>query len=98
MSGYNKINGDYASGNHHLLNEVLRGAWGYKGHVMSDWGAVPEWEYALKGLDQEIGLAAGSPLVQPRTMVLTPPGDLHGRWIDRGYLNNGRRPAQPRAA
>jgi beta-glucosidase len=56
MSGYNKINGDYASGNHHLLNGVLKGAWGYKGYVMSDWGAVPEWDYALKGLDQESGL------------------------------------------
>jgi beta-glucosidase len=56
MSGYNKINGEYASGNHHLLNEVLKGAWGYKGWVMSDWGAVPEWEYALKGLDQESGI------------------------------------------
>jgi beta-glucosidase len=55
MSGYNKINGEYASGNRHLLNEVLKGAWGYKGYVMSDWGAVPEWEYALKGLDQESG-------------------------------------------
>jgi beta-glucosidase len=56
MSGYNKINGAYASGNHHLLNEVLKGAWGYQGYVMSDWGAVPEWEYALKGLDQESGI------------------------------------------
>jgi beta-glucosidase len=56
MSGYNKINGDYASGNHHLLNEVLKGAWSYKGYVMSDWGAVPNWDYALKGLDQESGI------------------------------------------
>jgi beta-glucosidase len=56
MSGYNKINGEYASGNHHLLNEVLKDAWGYQGYVMSDWGAVPAWEYALKGLDQESGL------------------------------------------
>jgi beta-glucosidase len=56
MSGYNKINGEYASGNHHLLNDVLKGAWGYKGYVMSDWGAVPEWEYALRGLDQESGI------------------------------------------
>ena len=56
MSGYNKVNGEYVSGNHHLLNEVLKGAWGYKGYVMSDWGAVPEWDYALKGLDQESGI------------------------------------------
>jgi beta-glucosidase len=35
---------------------VLKGTWGYKGYVMSDWGAVPEWDYALKGLDQESGM------------------------------------------
>jgi beta-glucosidase len=56
MTAYNKINGEYASGNNHLLNDVLKGAWGYKGYVMSDWGAVPEWDYALKGLDQESGI------------------------------------------
>src|SRR5262245_33823460 len=56
MSGYNKINGAYASGNDQLLNGVLKDAWGYKGYVMSDWGAVPAWEYALHGLDQESGI------------------------------------------
>jgi beta-glucosidase len=56
MTGYNKINGEYASGNLSLLESVLKGAWGYKGYVMSDWGAVPEWNYALKGLDQESGI------------------------------------------
>jgi beta-glucosidase-like glycosyl hydrolase len=55
MSGYNKINGDYAGGNHYLITEVLKGAWGYQGWVMSDWGATPSWEFALKGLDQEAG-------------------------------------------
>jgi len=58
MTGYNKINGEYAGGNHHLLNEVLKGAWGYKGWVMSDWGATPDWSFALKGLDQESGAQA----------------------------------------
>src|SRR5512138_915681 len=58
MSGYNKINGEYAGGNHHLLNEVLKDTWGYKGWVMSDWGATPEWQFALKGLDQESGVQA----------------------------------------
>ena len=56
MSGYNKVNGEYLSGNQHLLTDVLKGAWGYQGYVMSDWGAVPEWDCALKGLDQESGI------------------------------------------
>jgi beta-glucosidase len=55
MTGYNKVNGVYAGGNGHLLQEVLKGAWGYEGWVMSDWGATPAWEFALHGLDQESG-------------------------------------------
>lgn len=56
MSGYNMINGDYAGGNNHLINDVLKGAWSYKGWVMSDWGATLNWDFALKGLDQESGV------------------------------------------
>src|SRR6516162_12398 len=56
MTGYNKINGDYAGGNSVLIQDVLKGAWGYPGWVMSDWGGTPSWEAALLGLDQESGL------------------------------------------
>jgi beta-glucosidase len=56
MSAYNKINGDYAGGNHTLLEGILKGAWHYPGWVMSDWGATPSWEFALAGLDQESGV------------------------------------------
>ncbi|MDT5119518.1 MAG: beta-glucosidase [Mycobacterium sp.] len=55
MTAYNKVNGDYASANGVLINDVLKGAWGYRGWVMSDWGATPGWECALHGLDQECG-------------------------------------------
>lgn len=57
MTGYNnKINGKYAGGNAVLLKDVLKGAWSYLGWVMSDWGATPSWEFALRGLDQESSL------------------------------------------
>ncbi len=55
MAAYNKVNGDHAAGNDALLNRVLKGAWGYPGWVMSDWGGTPGWECALGGLDQESG-------------------------------------------
>jgi beta-glucosidase len=55
MTGYNKVNGEYVGGNRHLIEDVLKGAWGYPGWVMSDWGATPSWEFALAGLDQESG-------------------------------------------
>lgn len=56
MSSYNKVNGEYTGGNSVLLQDILKGAWGYPGYVMSDWGATPDWEFALKGLDQESGV------------------------------------------
>ena len=55
MCGYNKVNGEADCGNNHLLNDVLKRDWGYKGWVMSDWGATQNWDFALKGLDQESG-------------------------------------------
>ncbi|OBH54932.1 glycoside hydrolase family 3 protein [Mycobacterium sp. E2479] len=55
MTAYNKINGEYAAANAVLINDVLKGAWGYRGWVMSDWGATPSWRCALAGLDQECG-------------------------------------------
>lgn len=55
MAAYNKVNGVYAAANGELINEVLKGAWGYRGWVMSDWGGTPGWECALGGLDQECG-------------------------------------------
>jgi beta-glucosidase len=56
MTAYNKVNGEYASRNDVLINDILKGQWGYLGWVMSDWGGTPSWECALNGLDQECGV------------------------------------------
>lgn len=37
MSSYNKLNGIYTQAHYGLLTSVLRGEWGYKGLVMTDW-------------------------------------------------------------
>ncbi|WP_093221114.1 beta-glucosidase [Sphingomonas sp. NFR15] len=55
MCAYNRVNGASACGNDTLLNGVLKHDWGYKGFVMSDWGAVHGLDFALKGLDQQSG-------------------------------------------
>jgi beta-glucosidase len=55
MCAYNVINGDHACDNDWALNQVLKRDWGYKGFVMSDWGAVPRLDAALHGLDQQSG-------------------------------------------
>lgn len=56
MCAYNKINGQYACENDALLNGVLKRDWGYRGWVMSDWGAVHTTVRAVaNGLDQQSG-------------------------------------------
>jgi beta-glucosidase len=54
MCSYNRVNGSYASNNDYLLNEVLRKQWGFKGMVMSDWGASHQVTDIAKGLDLEM--------------------------------------------
>ena len=40
MSSYNLINGQSATENVHVLDDILEKEWNYKGIVISDWGAV----------------------------------------------------------
>lgn len=42
MSSFNEIGGVPSTGNRWLLNDVLRGEWGFKGFVVSDWESIKE--------------------------------------------------------
>jgi beta-glucosidase len=56
MCSYNRVNGPYACENDYLLNQVLKRDWGFRGFVMSDWGATHSTVAAANnGLDQESG-------------------------------------------
>ena len=58
MSAYNKVNGEYCSENSHLLEEILREEWNFKGIVISDWGAEND---RVKGIenDHELEMPGG---------------------------------------
>lgn len=56
MCAYNRVNGAYACESDYLLNQVLKGDWGYRGYVMSDWGGTHSTiPAANNGLDQQSG-------------------------------------------
>jgi len=55
MCSYNKVNGHHACENEHLLKKLLRDDLGFKGYVVSDWGATHDAEKsANNGLDVEM--------------------------------------------
>lgn len=61
MNSYNKINGKHGSENEHTETEILRNEWGFKGAVVSDWGAVCHRVDGLKaGNDIEMPSSFGS--------------------------------------
>jgi beta-glucosidase len=55
MCSYNRINGTYGCENPYTLSDVLKGELGFKGFVVSDWGATESSKNAaLAGLDVEM--------------------------------------------
>ena len=55
MCSYNRLNGKYLSDHKRFLTDVLRDEWGFKGIVVSDWGAVNDRGVGVKaGLDLEM--------------------------------------------
>lgn len=58
MTSYNRVNGQYANENTHLLQDILTRDWGYDGLIVTDWGG---------GNDRVRGLIAGNSLEMPGT-------------------------------
>lgn len=56
MGSYNQYLNQHTTHNKRLINEILKGEWGFDGAVISDWGATHNTkEAALYGLDLEMG-------------------------------------------
>jgi beta-glucosidase len=54
MCSYNRVNGDFACENRHLLTDVLKRDWGFRGFVVSDWsGTHSTVKASAAGLDNE---------------------------------------------
>lgn len=81
MACYNMVNGEYGCLNKHLLTELLREKWGFKGLVVSDWGACNDLPKALEaGMDLEM---PGSKTHFPAVRKALKNGSLSEEALDR---------------
>jgi len=56
MGSYNKFRGQYCTHHEYLVNTILKGEWGFKGVLMTDWGAAKNTMEAINnGTDVEMG-------------------------------------------
>lgn len=56
MGSYNLYKNQHGCHNQYLLNDILKGEWGFDGVVVSDWGGVHNTDEAItNGLDMEFG-------------------------------------------
>ena len=58
MCAYNRVDGEPACGSDFLLQEILRDEWGFKGHVVSDCGAVADFHEHHKISENAVASAA----------------------------------------
>ncbi|WP_307842541.1 glycoside hydrolase family 3 N-terminal domain-containing protein [Salinibacterium sp. NG253] len=87
MLGYQTTDGVPITINDWLLNDVLRGEWGYTGTLITDWDNVGRmvWEQQVQ---PDYAHAAAAAVKAGNDMVMTTPGFFHGALeaIERGLL------------
>ncbi len=82
MAAYNQINGDFATENDYLLQDILRDEWGYDNLVVSDWWAVHKRVKALKaGLDLE--MPGPDPVNDQKIIDAVQTGELKEEVVDQ---------------
>jgi beta-glucosidase len=93
MPSYNEVDGVPMHANAHLLGDVLRGEWGFRGTIVSDWGALADLvtthrlaadtaEAARRGLEAGVDVELPDQAVYSRLVALVRAGRVPGAAVD----------------
>ena len=81
MNAYNLVNGSHCSENRHLLTEILKNEWRFKGFIVSDWRSVHTTGAVINGLDLEMP-GPGKVLTRENLLPMIDSGELLIERID----------------
>ncbi len=81
MTSYNLINGVHASEHNYLNNEILKGKWGFKGFIMSDWVSTYNGVACAKG-GLDIEMPSGKYMAPDTLIPAIESGKLDEKLID----------------
>ncbi len=86
MCAYNAINDTFCSENKMLLTDILREKWGYRGFVVTDWGAVKDRVKGIQaGLDLE--MPGGGGVQDDKIVEAVKNGTLAEAELDKAVRN-----------
>jgi beta-glucosidase len=90
MSAYNRVQGEYCAESRHLLREILKEEWGFRGFVVSDWfsGVHDGVKAAQAGLDLEMPMAR---VYGRRLLAAVRRGEVAAEVVDEAALRILRR-------
>lgn len=90
MGSYNQYLNQHATHNARLINEILKGEWGFDGAVITDWGAAHNTDEAIfNGLDLEMGSYTDGLSTE------APINSYDDYYLGRAYLEKCRRGEVP---
>jgi beta-glucosidase len=81
MNAYNLVNGSHCSEQTHLLSDILKEEWGFRGFIVSDWRSVHSIAAVKAGLDLEMP-GPGTWLTPEKLKPLLAAGELDAARID----------------
>jgi beta-glucosidase len=98
MCSYNSVNGPQACEDRHHLTDVLRGEWGFRGYVQSDFFAAhgtaatvkAGMDHEMPGLEVRMGNVAGPWLTPARLQAALDAGELTRADLDRALRRRYR--------
>ena len=86
MSSYNMVNGTYTNENMHLEKDILRGEFGFKGLIVTDWGGENDRIEGLKA-SNELEMPGNNGDTDREIVAAVKAGKLDEKYVDEAADN-----------